>query len=417
MDVSALPATDLVNGVRELFGAAAYYFTMAQSGPIPSSTMNEALFSRVYNMLIKRKSSPAASTFLIGLDDMPLRAEKSLFDLAQWAQTQTVLADYLRQTPAQVIWEALQTGPISAPLSGEFSTRFTDHLNTFGHAIYDLDFTKPVAADDPVPLLETLKAYLIGQGHNPHIRIQSQTEQRQQAERSIAARLDPLRRKWFLKLLRAAQESAPERENAIADLGLTYPQIKRVLRELGLRLTAGGAIACPNDIYWLEAKEVDELAASLDTCNPLINHAAHVEKRKADWRRALKATPPSFLATNKWLSKMMVSRKSPTNVLKGFGASAGKITAPARILRSPDDFGQMCPGDVLVAVTTTPAWTPLFARASAIVTDIGGPLSHSSIVAREYGIPAVLATGDGTRRIRDGQTITVDGSAGTVELR
>jgi pyruvate,water dikinase len=417
MDLSALPATDLANGVRELFGAAAYYFTMAQSGPIPSSTMNEALFSRVYNGLIKRKSDPDASTFLVGLENLPLRAETSLFDLAQWAQTQTVLADYLRQTPAQVIWEALQADLIPAPLSGEFSSRFTAYLNAFGHAIYDLDFTKPVAADDPVPLLETLKAYIVGQGHNPHIRIQSQTELRQRAEQSIAARLGPLRRKWFLKLLHAAQESAPERENAIADLGLTYPQIKRVLRELGLRLTAGGVIACPNDIYWLEAKEVDELAASLDTCKPLINHASHVERRKADWRRSLKETPPAFLATNKWLSKMITSKKSKTgNILNGYGASAGKITAPARILRSSDDFGQMRPGEVLVAVTTTPAWTPLFARASAIVTDIGGPLSHSSIVAREYGIPAVLATGDGTRRIRDGQTITVDGSAGTVTL-
>ena len=73
-------------------------------------------------------------------------------------------------------------------------------------------------------------------------------------------------------------------------------------------------------------------------------------------------------------------------------------------------------GHVLVAVTTTPAWTPLFTMASAVVTDIGGPLSHSSIVAREYGIPAVLATGVGTRRIKDGQMITVDGSAGIVSL-
>jgi phosphoenolpyruvate synthase/pyruvate phosphate dikinase len=73
-------------------------------------------------------------------------------------------------------------------------------------------------------------------------------------------------------------------------------------------------------------------------------------------------------------------------------------------------------GDVLVAVATTPAWTPLFAMASAVVTDIGGPLSHSSIVAREYGIPAVMGTGMATRRIRSGQTITVDGDAGKVEL-
>ena len=77
----------------------------------------------------------------------------------------------------------------------------------------------------------------------------------------------------------------------------------------------------------------------------------------------------------------------------------------------------MRPGDVLVAVTTTPAWTPLFAMASAVITDIGGPLSHSSIVAREYGIPAVMATGVATRQIQTGQVITVDGSAGTVTLK
>ena len=104
------------------------------------------------------------------------------------------------------------------------------------------------------------------------------------------------------------------------------------------------------------------------------------------------------------------------STLKGVAASAGRITAPARVLHGPEDFGQMRPGDVLVAGTTTPAWTPLFAMASAVVTDIGGPLSHGSIVAREYGIPAVMGTGIATRRIKSGQVITVDGSAGVVML-
>jgi phosphoenolpyruvate synthase/pyruvate phosphate dikinase len=76
----------------------------------------------------------------------------------------------------------------------------------------------------------------------------------------------------------------------------------------------------------------------------------------------------------------------------------------------------MKPGEILVAAITTPAWTPLFAMASAVVTDIGGPLSHGSIVAREYGIPAVLGTGVATKRIRSGQLISVDGSAGVVTL-
>jgi pyruvate,water dikinase len=98
------------------------------------------------------------------------------------------------------------------------------------------------------------------------------------------------------------------------------------------------------------------------------------------------------------------------DVISGTGASA------ARVLAGPADFGRMQSGDVLVASITTPGWTTLFAMASGVVTDVGGPLSHSSIVAREYGIPAVLGTSVATRRIRDGQRIRVDGDAGTVTL-
>ena len=110
------------------------------------------------------------------------------------------------------------------------------------------------------------------------------------------------------------------------------------------------------------------------------------------------------------------ARDQHGDMLKDSGASVGKVRARACVMRGPEDFSRMQPGDVIVAVVTTPAWTPLFARAAAVVTDIGGPLSHSSIVAREYGIPAVLGTGAATRRIQDGQFITVDGNAGTVSL-
>jgi phosphoenolpyruvate synthase/pyruvate phosphate dikinase len=92
------------------------------------------------------------------------------------------------------------------------------------------------------------------------------------------------------------------------------------------------------------------------------------------------------------------------------------VTATARVLAGPADFGSFQPGEVLVAAITTPAWTSLFPRAAAVVTDIGGPLSHSSIVAREYGIPAVLGTGTATHRIRTGDVVTVDGDEGTVRL-
>jgi pyruvate,water dikinase len=103
-------------------------------------------------------------------------------------------------------------------------------------------------------------------------------------------------------------------------------------------------------------------------------------------------------------------------VIKGVGASPGRVTGVARVIHGPEEFDQMQPGDILVAKITTPAWTALFALASGVVTDVGGPLSHSSIVAREYHIPAVLGTGVATARIRSGQHISLNGDAGEVAI-
>src|SRR5690606_31496251 len=135
---------------------------------------------------------------------------------------------------------------------------------------------------------------------------------------------------------------------------------------------------------------------------------------------SLKLDPPVILPERSAWSRFIhggeAERKDGKVVLQGVGTSGGTVTAPARVLFGPEDFAKLQPGDVLVAVTTTPAWTPLFAIASAVVTDIGGPLSHSSIVAREYGIPAVMAARAATRSIQSGQVVTVDGNAGTVTL-
>lgn len=104
------------------------------------------------------------------------------------------------------------------------------------------------------------------------------------------------------------------------------------------------------------------------------------------------------------------------DALVGIAAGAGRVTGPARVIRRIEDFERLRAGDVLVAPATTPAWTPLFARAAALVTDTGSLMSHCSQVAREYGIPAVVCTGDATRRLEDGELVTVDGSAGVVTV-
>jgi pyruvate,water dikinase len=202
-------------------------------------------------------------------------------------------------------------------------------------------------------------------------------------------------------------------------MGLAHPLIRRCFAELGRRLVQNGAIERADDIYWLEESEVEALVTALDSDITLPNFSARIPDRKAMRREAQKVIPPAVLPETSRLAKLIPwseQRQGDQIVLKGFGASPGKITAPACVIFGPQDFHRMTPGNVLVAVTTTPAWTPLFAMASAVVTDIGGPLSHSSIVAREYSIPAVMAVGVATRRIQDGQLITVDGSAGIVTL-
>jgi pyruvate,water dikinase len=270
----------------------------------------------------------------------------------------------------------------------------------------------PVPADDPVPLLETMRFFVSGKGADPYERQRRLAARREEETAAVLARLDPLRARAFGRLVHWAQSVAPVREDALADVGLAWPQLRRMLAEIGRRLQQAGVISEPDDVYWLHRSEIDEDQGSLTD---------QVEQRKQLWRGQRRATPPQLLPKGAWGDMFRnwmpaASEEQTGNVIKGIAGSAGTITAPARVLGGPQDFGQMQPGDVLVASITTPAWTSLFAMASGVVTDIGGPLSHSSIVAREYGIPAVLGTAVATRRIQSGQQIKVDGDAGTVTL-
>ena len=98
----------------------------------------------------------------------------------------------------------------------------------------------------------------------------------------------------------------------------------------------------------------------------------------------------------------------------GTPAGGGRATGPVRVVAGPAEFGRLRPGEVLVCTSTNPGWTPLFQRAAAVVVDHGGMASHAAIVAREYGIPAVMGTGSGTRALADGRQVVVDGDRGEV---
>jgi pyruvate,water dikinase len=299
---------------------------------------------------------------------------------------------------------------------------FHEHLREYGHMLYDLDFMHPVPADDPAPILETLKLYLGGWGTNPYTRQRESVERREQAVAAMRGRLKGLRLKWFNKYLASAQKYTPLREDGLAEIGLAYPLIRAMLRELGNRFAQHKVIPTADEIFWLTQDEVLQTATRLDTGQTVESLAEKIPQRRAEHGAALSVRPPMMLPQLKIFGVDLMSlrdkrgRRNRGHVIKGVAASPGMASGVARVLHAPEDFNQLKSGDVLVAPITTPAWTPLFAMASAIVTDVGGPLSHGSIVAREYGIPAVLGTGVATRRIQSGQTVTVDGSVGTVTL-
>ncbi len=419
--VERLTAAELLEGVNALFLAAARFYTVVQASTLPATTTSETVFCNVYNRMIRNEGDPVATDFLMGFDTAPILAEKSLFDLAEQVKERPGLARYVLHTgTAALVSDLEETRAPSGVTDADWDRwreGFRVHLERYGGAVYDYDFGYPMPGEAPEPLLEAIKMYLEGKGSNPHQRQQAATRQREQATKAVLQRVGWPRRGWFEKALKWAQDIGPTREDSLADMGMAHVQIRRFAGELGRRFVRGGAIREAEDIYWLVEDEVEELTSALECGDVLADFSGRIPLRRIEWQARLKIRPPWALPETSHLAKMVPwagEGDSSTNVLKGLGTSSGKVTAPARVLYGPEDFDQMKPGDVLVAVTTTPAWTPLFTMASAVVTDIGGPLSHSSIVAREYGIPAVMATGFATRRIRSGQVVTVDGAAGVV---
>ena len=115
-----------------------------------------------------------------------------------------------------------------------------------------------------------------------------------------------------------------------------------------------------------------------------------------------------------WLQAGSVGRRR--NEIRGFAASNGVVEGPARIVKSVEEIGRLRDGDILVCQITNPTWAPIFQKIAGAVSDIGGSMSHAAIVAREFGLPAVVGTGTATSRIKDGQRIRVDGGRGVVTI-
>jgi pyruvate,water dikinase len=424
--VDQLSLRELWADAHALTSAAMDHLSILQVDTLGAAAGSEGLFTALYKRWFQAENDPPARAFVMGYDSTPVRAEKSLYDLAQWARERPDLRAYLLGSAASEISASIEAhnAPegVQSPVWEGWLDRLQAHIEQYGHLLYDLDFAKPVPSEDPTPQLETMKMYLQGEGADPHARQRRLEESRSQATEKLLERARGLRGWAVQKALGWAQSVGEVREDSIASIGLAYPRLRENLKEIGRRMADAKAIRQPVDIFWLKAEEIESrfpLIQAQETLQPMTEA---IEKRRKRREAEARIMPPTQLPPSKTYMGIPIEVFVPgeggaeAGRLKGVGASAGLVTGTACVLRGPEDFDRMRPGGILVAKLTTPAWTPLFAMAAGVVTDIGGPLSHGSIVAREYGIPAVLGTGAATRVIETGQQITVDGDAGYVTL-
>jgi len=413
------PDERLLAGVRELALEDAHYW-FACALMIGRAKGTDALLDRFLTMAAPRRGL-TSGMFLRGFPSPTVDAETELEVLAGRVRGSEELRTLVAATPAADLPEELE----GTSTGRDWLAAFARYLDRYGHQIYNLDFIVPTQVDDPLPVLLSLKA-MVGQPEgDSRARQRGIVAERDARVKETARSFDLLRRRLFRLLLGWAQRFGPDREQALFYVGAGWPTLRRMALELGQRLADGGSLRTAEDVFFLETPEI-EAAIAAWTGDQSRSELARLARERRELREARKRLhPPPVVPPDHKLRfgpfDMSVwetqRRNEPAGaVLRGFAVSPGQVTAPASVIRSPADFLQMEPGTILVCSTTTPAWTPLFSQARGLVTDVGGILAHGSIVAREYGIPAVLGTGIATTRIGSGQTILVDGDAGTVTL-
>ncbi len=427
VDPTAASVEQLWAGIRELARADANYWYQGTYWPFAVARGMELL---LINFL--QKHAPGRFTsgqFLSGLKSRAMQSQMDLYYLAELIRPKETLYELVITTPAERLLDTLQNHVDSGPVL-EAIERFFDR---YGHQVYTLDFVEPTMAEDPQQVLRNLKMLVQDTNYNPIAQHKELIRKREAALKEAKQVFRGMLWWKFRRRLWLAKRYYPGREEAMFYFGAAWSVLRPLALELGRRLVEVGTLEKSSDIFFLTSDELGKAVRAL-VGNWMVPVKSILEQQgnkpvpgllqKARERRELREarkllSPPEHippLPQEHTPSHTDNFAEKDGNSLKGSPVSPGKVTAEASLILSPADFEKMVPGTILVCPTTTPAWTPLFAQAKGLVTDIGGILAHGAIVAREYGIPAVLGTSNATKRIVSGQQITVDGNKGIVTL-
>ena len=316
----------------------------------------------------------------------------------------------------------LTAGAFTAvPGGADFASRLAAFLERYGHRSPRYEFHHPTWGEDPTQVLDLIRLMLDGVP-DPLVGQRAAEARRHEATADARRRLALPQRLIFDRVLNLAQVYFRLRENQQFYLVLGTPGLRGLLAAIGARFVEHGLIDGADDVYFLHHDEVIDLltaiaagrkpGVSITGVGAARSTRDLISQRRAQFFRDHTLAAPLRLGGA--AEDAGDDAAGLDGALRGIPASAGTATGRARIVRGPEDFASVCRGDILVAPATTPAWTPLFGVAAGLVTEFGGLLSHSGVVAREYGMPAVLGVPDALTRIADGDVITIDGGIGVV---
>lgn len=377
--------------------------------------ITETIFAVITRLLEPNNGKLGYVRYLTGIPSQTAKSAIALSNIAHIIRTDETLKQLILTGDNASILEALQR----TPSGGKVWSDVQSYLMKFGHQSLRLDLVHPTLIESSSPLWSTLRLQLTRDRTDGSFTLDNRQAAR---EHAIKERLDQFSRWSPTKMIWKAALQLAQRYIAIRDdrpfyMQLGWPILRHSLMEFGQRFVARGWLSTADDIFYLEYPELRR-AVLRSTMGWTINE---IEKRKQLRLEQTKINPPDRINSGgftKWLDLVWKPQVGgDVNVLQGYAGSPGKSRGNARIIFDENDYISLQePGSILVTRVTTPSWTPLFALVSGVITEVGSPLSHAAIVAREYGIPCVVGVPNVTQRITDGQMITVDGNNGCVVL-
>ena len=425
-DWSVLSDADLVAKLDELTQLMRDQWWI--HGHINFVLLSSSAFCDLYDKVVQPDEPTESYRTLQGYHTRSVDAARGLWALSRTAAASPELMSLFESTEGDDLLADLD----ATEEGRDFRRQLDEFLFEFGwrsDAVYDLADV-PWREDPSIPLASIKAMIDLDESEDPEHQYQRNVATRQQLLADLRAKLvdDPETLAKFDELYEAAQYSFPLTEDHAFYIDQLYISVfRRFVLAVGDRLVAKGVIDAAPDVHFLYRDEV------VDALTNGGDHRQIVAERQASFQRACAVSPPTELGTLppppeipdpfmdalvfRLLGMVPPEENTDPNVLRAVAGSPGAYTGTARVCRSLsqaiDDLEE---GEVMVCEMTLPPWVPLFSIAGAVVSDVGGVLSHSAIVAREYGVPAVVGSNIGTTVIKTGQTITVDGTKGVVYL-